>query len=87
MTGPAFETFLARLYTDPQALASFLADPHGEAARGRLTRSEIAALLRVDAAELQLAATSFAHKRARAPTPRLRRWWQRALRRSLTSRS
>jgi len=77
VTGPGFETFLARLYADRRALAQFLADPRGEAKRSGLSEEETLALLAVDRAALQLAAASFADKRAQAPATRRRawRWW------------
>ena len=64
MTGPAFEAFLARIYTDAEARARFLADPAGEARRAGLSDEESAALASVDRAGLALAAESFARKRA-----------------------
>jgi hypothetical protein len=60
---PAFEAFLARLYVDAGARAAFLADPR--AATVALAPDEIAALERIDRAGLELAAGSFAAKRAR----------------------
>jgi hypothetical protein len=59
---PAFEAFLARLYTDDAFRAAFLADPRRAAAA--LGPEEIAALERIDRLGLELAAASFAHKRA-----------------------
>lgn len=79
MTGPLFEAFLAKLYTDEQFLARFLADPRGEAASAGLTTAEIDALLAVDPASLRLAASSFGYKRAHSPAPRRRAWWRRAI--------
>lgn len=61
---PEFETFLARLYTDAQLRARFLADPRTEAERHRLTQEECDALERIDRAGLEMSARSFAHKRA-----------------------
>ena len=76
MTGPRFEAFLARLYADERVMARFLADPRGEASRGGLDEVEIVAMLAVDRAALQMAAESFAHKRAFAPVARRRAWWR-----------
>lgn len=70
-----FETFLARLYTDAQLRARFLADPRAEAERHRLTTEECAALERIDRAGLELSARSFAHKRTLKAAQRHRRSW------------
>jgi hypothetical protein len=59
---PAFEAFLARLYVDAEARAAFLADPR--AAASGLADDEIAALEAIDRVGLELAAASFARKRA-----------------------
>jgi hypothetical protein len=59
---PAFEAFLARLYVDEEARAAFLRDPR-EAARD-LAPEEIAALEAIDRVGMELAADSFAQKRA-----------------------
>lgn len=72
---PEFETFLARLYTDEQLRASFLADPRAEAERQRLTNEECQALERIDRIGLELSARSFAHKRA-LKVRRSRTWWK-----------
>ncbi len=64
MSRPAFEEFLARLYTDAELRAAFLADPAGVARSAALTDAEIAALAAIDRQGLALAANSFAHKRA-----------------------
>jgi len=61
---PAFEAFLARLYTDLECRTRFLEDPGAEAERAGLGADERAALLRVDRVGLQLAARSFESKRA-----------------------
>ncbi len=73
MTSPAFEAFLARVYVDPAARAQFLADPRGSAVRAGLSEAESDALARVDRLGLELAAHSFARKRARR-SPRRWRW-------------
>jgi len=61
---PAFEAFLARLYVDARLRAAFLADPTGVARAAALTEEEVAALAAIDRQGLELAANSFAHKRA-----------------------
>jgi hypothetical protein len=66
----AFEAYLARLYVDASARARFLADPRGEATRAGLTPAECAALDGIDRPGLELAARSFASKRAKAPPVR-----------------
>jgi hypothetical protein len=76
VTGPAFETFLARLYADEEALARFLADPRGEASRGGLSEHEVGSLAGLEPAALRLAARCFADKRAHAQAPRRRAWWR-----------
>jgi hypothetical protein len=75
----AFEAFLARLYVDAAVRERFLADPRGEAARAGLTPSECAALDGIDRSGLELAARSFASKRAQAPRAQrgLRAWLRR----------
>jgi hypothetical protein len=45
---PAFEAFLARLYTDAELRAAFLADPPGVARNAALNDAEIAALDAID---------------------------------------
>jgi hypothetical protein len=69
---PEFEAFLARLYTDAEVRGRFLADARGEAARAGMTAAECDALERIDRRGLELAARSFAHKRARK---KLRSMW------------
>lgn len=61
---PEFEAFLALLYTDTEVRRRFLQDPRGEASRTGLTAAECDALERIDRNGLELAARSFAHKRA-----------------------
>jgi hypothetical protein len=69
------ESFLARLYVDEDARAAFLADPDGEATRAALTPRERADVGRLDPADLRLAATGFARKRAHPPARRIPAWW------------
>lgn len=64
MSSPAFEAFLARLYTDAAARARFLVDPVREARRFGLDDSSCAALEHIDREGLELASFSFARKRA-----------------------
>ncbi len=70
----SFEAFLARIYVDDDARRRFLADPRREAARAGLAEAEQEALAEVDRVGLELAARSFARKRAGAARRR-RRWW------------
>lgn len=84
MSATALEAFLARLYVDAAARASFLADPLAAARAAGLDEQEAAAVAAVDRGALQAAAHSFAHKRAglARPAPRSPRpWWRRLLRR------
>ena len=80
MNEPPLESFLARLYTDPEMRARFLADPSSEAERAGLSSAHRAAVLKIDPIELRLAARSFAHKRRKragtppAPTTLVQRW-------------
>ena len=73
MSSPALESFLAKLYTDEETRARFLADTRGEAGRAGLSEAEAAALGEIDRTGLQMAAASYAHKRAqhRGPRPSL----------------
>jgi len=64
MSSPLLEAFLALLYTDQAARRRFHADPAGEARLAGLGAEEVAALLRIDRPGLELAARSFAAKRA-----------------------
>jgi hypothetical protein len=70
------ETLLARLYVDADARAAFVADPRAVTAAAGLGRGEAAALAALDRTGLELAAKSFAAKRAHAPR---RRSWLRRL--------
>ena len=64
MSSPGLETFLARLYSDPDLLDRFLADPDGASRGARLSESERAAVVAIDRDGLVLAARSYARKRA-----------------------
>lgn len=79
MSVPGFEAFLARIYTDAEARARFLADPEGEAARAGLASGERAALAAIDRVGLELASRSFAVKRARKAACASPRSWRRWL--------
>jgi len=59
----SLEAFLARLYTDAELRARFLADPAGEARRAGLDAATAERLVAIDRAGLELAAASFAAKR------------------------
>ena len=81
MSSPALETFLARLYTDATLRQAFLDDPRGQALRHGLSQEEADAMLAIDRTGLQMAAASFASKRAgyrqrAAAPPYWRRAWQ-----------
>jgi hypothetical protein len=72
MSSPALESFLAMLYTDADARARFVADMQGEAGRAGLSEAEATALCAIDLAGLEMAAASYAHKRAQHRHPRQR---------------
>ncbi len=69
MSTPNLEAFLARLYTDEAFLQSFLANPAAVALSAALTKEETAEVLRINTADLQVAARSFARKRHSNPRP------------------
>lgn len=66
-TGPEFEALLARIYVDADTRSRFLADPRRVAAEAGLGGAEARALEAIDRVGLELAAESFARKRARRP--------------------
>lgn len=70
----ALEAFLARLYTDPALRAAFLADPVAVARAAGLDVDTSRSLANIDRAGLELAAESFARKRA-ARRPQRRAGW------------
>jgi hypothetical protein len=82
MSAQKFEAFLAKLYVDEQARARFLADPLRQALNAGLTKDECAALEQIDLIGLELAASSFARKKASRPSRRavwnLPRWLSKA---------
>jgi len=63
----ALETYLTRLYLDTDARRAFLADPHTAATKAGLDATDVAALEQIDRVGLELAAHSFAARRATAP--------------------
>jgi hypothetical protein len=65
MSAADLEAFLARIYVDEQVRLDFLREPYGEAIRAGLSEQEARALERIDRTGLELAAESFARKRAR----------------------
>lgn len=67
MSSPAFEAFLARIYTDAAARARFLADPAAAAGDAGLDAAEVAALVAIDRAGLRLTAASLLAKRGEPP--------------------
>jgi hypothetical protein len=81
MSAQKLEAFLAKLYVDDHARSRFLADPRREALAAGLTEAECAAFDKVDWIGLELAADSFARKRAsdppRKPAVNLSRWLRR----------
>ena len=76
MTSPAFESFLARIYTDVAARRRFLDDPEGVARSSGLSAEECAELAAMDRTGLEMAARVFTRKRARLKP---RSWFSRFL--------
>ena len=75
MSSPAFEEFLARLYTDEAALSAFLSAPTEAARAAGLDHAEISALASADQTGLVMAAASFRVKRKQlSRRHRLLRW-------------
>ncbi len=64
------EALLARLYTDAVLRAEFLADPAGVARRAGLDAHGVAAMEAIDRVGLELAAHSYARKRAAHSRPK-----------------
>ena len=86
MSSPAFEAFLARLYTDEALLRTFLSAPDETARAAGLDTASIAALCAVDREQIVMAARSFRAKRAglahSRPAPgRFGRLWSSLMRR------
>jgi hypothetical protein len=70
----SLEAYLVKLYLDRDARREFVADPSAAAREAGLAEADVAALERVDRVGLELAARSFAAKRATHPhRSRLRR--------------
>ena len=69
MTTPAFEAFLARIYTDEIIRAAFLRNPIETARNAGLSEPECQALAAIDRKGLQMAADSFAAKRRKKHSP------------------
>jgi hypothetical protein len=80
MNAEKLEILLAKLYVDDQARSRFLTDPRREALNAGLTEDDCAALEKIDLIGLELAADSFARKRAsrrpRRPASKLFRWFK-----------
>jgi hypothetical protein len=81
-----FEVFLTKLYVDDQARSRFLSDPRSETLNAGLTGDECTALERIDLVGLELAADSFARKRASRPPRKLVSNFTRWLRQQLATR-
>lgn len=64
MSAAVLESTLARLYTDAEFRAQFLADPATALEQADLTTAERAAIINIDRDGLALAAASYARKRA-----------------------
>ena len=78
MSAAGLEAFLANLYVDPALRRRFLADPEGTARAAGLSERHARALARIDRVGLELAAESFAQKRAhRGRSSGLRRFLSR----------
>jgi hypothetical protein len=81
MSAEKFEAFLAKLYVDDRARSRFLADPRREALNAGLTEHDCEALEKIDLIGLEIAAHSFARKRASCPprktVSKLTRWLRR----------
>jgi hypothetical protein len=69
------ENLLARLYADAPFRRAFLSDPAGIARSHGLAEPEVEALCNIDRGGLELAARSFAHKRAAHGGAGRRRSW------------
>ena len=68
MKAQKFEAFLAKLYVDDQARSRFLADPRREVMNAGLSEEDWSTLENIDLVGLELAADSFARKRAAKAT-------------------
>ena len=63
MNDSRLETFLARIYVDPEARAKFLADPRGEATKAGLTAQQVEDVVKIDRDGLDLMAQSLERKK------------------------
>jgi hypothetical protein len=63
MSATQLEAFLARLYVDAEARASFKANPRAASKKAGLSGEQCAALENLDWVGLEMAARSFAKKR------------------------
>lgn len=63
MSSPAFETFLARLYTDEVFKTEFLNSPRSIAKNAGLSNAEVEAIILIDRIGLELASQSYSIKR------------------------
>lgn len=70
MSAIHLETWLARLYTDGTLRSQFLAEPERVAREAGLSAEDVAALVNIDRAGLQMAADSFAWKRKQHGRPK-----------------
>ena len=83
MNNTTLESYLAVLYTDAATRNSFLADPAIVARNAGLSDADVEALVNIDRVGLQMAADSYAHKRAQHRVPRrklrdlIEAWWKR----------
>lgn len=66
MSAP-LEAFLAKLYSDKNARASFLANPREEALKAGLAAHEVEALVKIDRIGLELFSKSLELRRQRTP--------------------
>ncbi|HLG14096.1 MAG TPA: hypothetical protein VJH03_06130 [Blastocatellia bacterium] len=65
MSATLLEAFLAKIYVNEDARASFLADPRGEAIRAGLSQHQADELVQIDRVGLDLMAESLRRKRER----------------------
>jgi len=65
MSSSALERFLARIYVDPKIRERFLEDPRAEGRRAGLPEDQCLALEEIDRVGLEMAARSYARKRAK----------------------
>ena len=70
MSGITLEAMLARLYTDAELRAAFLASPEQIARNAGLCAADVAALQSIDRAGLMMAADSYAWKRRQHRRPK-----------------